>query len=125
MVFSTKELELEQSETLKQLDLRERIYYKRFEDGSGRCVVLLVAQNGYPLARGVAIQSPKDNFEKGIGRLLARGRALRAIRRGHNSGDLMNSPALNEGIPGSVNDGMTYKSEINPIVTEFEKTLID
>jgi len=70
-------VQLEQA--LEQYDLRDPIFY--FEHENQTAVCLLVKRNGTALARGVSVCSPFDHYDKEVGRAIAIGRALRAIKK--------------------------------------------
>ena len=121
-----KELEEKQ----KKHGMIEKIYYDREIDGSAACVVLLAVEGVnrelQPVARGVAICSPLDTFNRAKGRVIARGRALRAIKRADNTGYLITrKPVSTYNVAFNVAYGtFGFKSEYQPPLTAFEKELL-
>lgn len=122
-------LETLQRREVEQWNLTELLYYvSGSSDGSRACVVLLMNPAGGAEARGISVCSPQDNFVKATGRLIARGRALRAVKRRSNSKYLKPYAGNSERYYG--NDtvallGFTFNclSEYLPELTEEEKKL--
>lgn len=66
-------------EVMKDYDLRKPLYYYDATHQVSTC--LLITKDGEPLARGIAICSPFEGYDKYYGRALALVRALRAIKK--------------------------------------------
>lgn len=64
----------------EQLQLDKPVYYYETEWQISVCLLALNPHHT-PAARGIAICSPLDQFDKGEGRKLALGRALRALKK--------------------------------------------
>lgn len=103
--------------------LDQKLYHNR--DVNGGVTVCLVLRKGTVVARGVSICSPLDHFHRSFGRAVARGRALRAVRKERDTGaierrtDSITNPALTWA--WSI---FPYKSSWMPQLTPFEETLI-
>lgn len=70
-------LELGQKDKVKNLGLRELHYMKKFDDGS-KAMVVLLWKDGRSY-RGCTACVPQDQYVKAVGRVIARGRALRVV----------------------------------------------
>lgn len=66
-------------QVLEQYNLRDPIFY--FDHKEQTAVCLLISEDGQPIARGVSICSSFDHYDKEVGRAIAIGRALRAIKK--------------------------------------------
>jgi hypothetical protein len=119
-------LETLQRREVEQRNLTELLYYVNgfSEDGSRACVVLLMNPAGGVEARGVSVCSPQDNFVKATGRLIARGRALRAVKRRSNSKYIKpyagDEGSLNDTL-GILSGSFECLSEYLPKLTEYEQ----
>ena len=119
--------------------VREMIYYEKFPDGSVATVVILTntAPTGGDepiVARGISVCAPVDGFSRAVGRILARGRAIRAAEKGVPS-------SLTSRVDKTRNRGITiphceglkwvyekfegYKSSVFPDLTEKEKKILE
>jgi len=101
-------------------------------------VCLLMNTKGEPMARGIAICSPLDPFEKRIGRAKALGRAIQALIKQDTNG-WINPHRFDERKPGIPrtkqeeikirlrNAAYTYgwKSAFHPTLTDLEKQLLN
>ena len=118
---------------LKELELegKERYYYLKFGTGAsnvpdgflGRATVCLIpvpACDGNAIVRGIAFCSPKDQFDKKLGRNIALGRAIKALEEGFDT----------EPVPYKtearilINWGKSFLSAFNPELTDYEKKLM-
>src|SRR4030042_1550217 len=79
-----RRLEEEQEATVEGLGLRGFDYVKDFEDGSGAAVVVL-GKEARVVSRGVSLRAVGDPVNRRVGRVIARGRAIRAFLRGRSS----------------------------------------
>lgn len=66
----------------------KKFYHKRYLDGSAVTTCNLEADNGKLLATGMAICSPKDNFSRERGRIIAEGRAMKAFELKTSFGEI-------------------------------------
>lgn len=108
---------------------RTVVYYLREErtkladDGSinyfkvPRTVVVLLENEDGEFARGVAMCSNLDVFNKKQGRGMALNRALAAFKAKKNIGPINRGDVI-------IEDGMDFKIEFQPILTEYEKRLL-
>ena len=113
----------------KNHEMEEKIYYINKHDGSRACVVLLVEGKEGELelvARGISICSRLDTFDRIKGRVIARGRAFRAIKKKHMTGRIKfyrknysNNQALQ-----TVWSRFTWKSAYRPEPTYSEKKIL-
>jgi len=117
-------------DTQKEHGMKEKIYYITEKDGTRACVVLLAEEGPdktlIPIARGVSVCSKLDAFDRAKGRVIARGRALRAVKKhSMTSGVLFyrdnhnNNQAL-----GRVFSQFGHKSAYRPKTTEFEDKIL-
>jgi len=113
--------------------MKEKFYYLRKVIGRSfhRCgIVYLIKSETNWIARGVSLCNDIDRFVKDgdptivdnkIGGIqIARGRALRALMRAKNTGEIKRKEAL-EKVWGL---GIEYKSEINPFLNRFEEEIL-
>ena len=70
---------MQNTQKLKEADLHDVYYHVRFRDGSGYTVCLVLDKEEALIARGVAICSKQDQFNRRTGRVLALARAMQAI----------------------------------------------
>lgn len=83
------------------------------------CIVTRINERGFhETARGVALCSPKDQFYKKIGRAIAKGRALHALKT-MNYADCLPWP-----YPGNRPNEAVFKADYMPIWTQMELDLI-
>ncbi len=109
---------------------REYYYYER-DTETGKPVITrcLIVNNGHH-ARGTAICSEKDNFCKAIGRAIAKGRAVKALKTGQTTNHIARAEAfirywdLMWGKPELITGGPAHKSEYCPPLTDLEQRLI-
>jgi len=133
-----KALEVSQRKALEKLGLREVVYHtpgiavisdgegKPTEIDGGTMTAVLLLEGDEVVARGVSVRSPLDNFDKVHARVAARGRALRAIKRGANSGLTKARPDVS-GFNVAFNfvtQEFGAKSMVKPKLTEFEENLL-
>ena len=124
-----EQIEKEQLAELEKLNLRHKIYYQREKDGSVACAVILmegidwISSNPTRLilARGISYCNPLDTFSKVHARVVARGRAMRAIKR-RNSSSVIKHRLL--GNFAFVKTMFNYKSEFRPEPSLFEEKLL-
>ncbi len=64
--------------------MKELHYYYRDEKNRPMVTVYLIEVGGV-VAKGIAVCSPKDNPNKKVGRAIARGKALKALKRKANN----------------------------------------
>ena len=95
LAFDLNAIETEQRAEVKSLGKQETVYVTRYEDGSRATVVALWDHEAdtdissqMEIARGAAVCVPKDEYVKIIGRIVARGRALRAAKTGKSKGEM-------------------------------------
>ena len=103
--------------------MKELFYYLRDDKNRPIITVCLIAVEEGTLARGVAICSDKDQPNKKIGRAIARGRAIKALKR-KKMGDGINRNEAWEimerlGVP------FTYKSYYNTFAFSWEEFLFE
>jgi hypothetical protein len=106
---------------------REYYYYER-DTETGKPVITrcLIVNNGHH-ARGTAICSEKDNFCKAIGRAIAKGRAVKALKTGNDNSVIWRPDAVWAlGLVGKhpLMGWPAMKSEYCPPLTDLEKRLI-
>lgn len=119
----------------EDLDLRKPLYY--YDNGWQISVCLLINKSGEPIARGISICSPFDNYDKPTGRFLALGRALKAIRKRDTTGEINPSrfdehrsfyPRRKEDEAATrlsvAYEDFRFKSTYFPNLTEFEARLL-
>lgn len=119
---------------LKQMGLDKgvRYYYLKFGVGATNvpdgylgvatiCLIPVPACDGNAIVRGIAFCSPLDQFNKKLGRNIALGRAIKALEEGDSS------EAIPYKTPAGIlkKQGMSFLSEFNPELTEYEKKLMD
>ena len=111
--------------------MKEKFYYLRKVIGRSfhRCGVVYLINDLGCMVRGVALCNDIDRFIKDsdpivdnkIGGIqIARGRALRALTRMKNTGEIKRKEAL-EKVQGL---GIEFKSEIHPILNRFEEQIL-
>lgn len=113
---------MEKARTLKVSEIRERYYYLRRSESSGvhRCGVVYLMDAGVAMARGVSLCNKLDAFSPTCGIQKAKGRAVKALTHGENSGKVRRLEAW-EKLLGT---GIIYKSEFGPILTKFEREIL-
>lgn len=123
--------ELKAIEETQKLDLIKReasdvIFYNNYSDGSISTTVIIINKMKEPLARGISIMSNLDQLRKIEGRVRARGRALRAMKREKNSAivKVRNDNVKNEALL-SVAGSIGYKSIVNPVLDGYERVIIE
>lgn len=124
-----KEIEKEQQISLINQGLKEVIYYRDFgkaDKPSIWTVNLVYAKDGTVFARGVSVMSDKDNFRKVEGRVRARGRALRAVKRGRTSAEINIRDDNKYNTALRIADKQFgYKSSFSPELTKEEVKLVE
>ena len=100
-------------------------YYLRDYKNRPLITVCLLKQNG-DVARGVAICSEKDNPNKSVGRNIARGRAVQAIKRGATNFDMVRYEAITVlGRTKTLSGEFDFsKSAFNPLLTPLELKMV-
>ena len=104
--------------------MEPKFYYLRDRDGKPRVTVCLIKSNE-TLARGIAICSEKDHFNKAVGRAIAFGRAQRARVKGIRWYDQIGRPEAQR-VLRKVSAGydiIRSKAMINIAPTVFEHKL--
>jgi len=109
---------------LKRLGLEEKYYYLRFGEGEGPvrgvatvCLVGYSSPDGTRhYVRGVSFCSPKDQFNKKVGRAKALGRAIKALEHEASSEWLLthNPTTVLTGL------GIFALSSHSPVLTRYE-----
>lgn len=116
-------------EQLEKLGVdKPRFYYELAE----RVTVCLLTKDGAPIARGVAICSMLDQFERRIGRAKALGRAVQALQKGESTalirpGRFELTRPLNYRLRMEWAAGMIspYKATFMPKLTGFEDKMVN
>lgn len=113
---------------------REIVYYNNFGDPTTSTIatVLIVGKETDTLvAKGIAIRSPLDTMNKPRARLMARGRALRALETHRNSSPIVpntdvyqRSRFLNTALSYANEVGITFKAMYLPTPTARDIELI-
>ena len=107
---------------------KAKFYYVRKGPGGGSkgipvaTVCLVETPTGW--ARGVAVCSVRDNVSKRTGRNIARGKALKAIKRGetattNRSAICRHSPVVQEQLRSIISDELVLATP-NATLTDFE-----
>ena len=122
-----KQMEKEQLVVIENWNLRHKIYYLRESDGSVMCGVVIYREMIIPkkrliLARGVSFCNPRDTLNKTQARTLARGRAIRAFKKGKSSSVI--KPRLMADNRAFNFTMFRYKSEYHPEPSFFEEKLL-
>lgn len=117
-------------------DLRKPLFYYDSDHKVSTC--LLITKSGEPMARGIAICSPFDNYDRCAGRTLALVRALRALKKRDTTCEINPYrfdehrsfyPRPKEEEAGIrlkwANYVYKFKSVFLPNLTEFEAKLVD
>ena len=112
----------------------EYIYYVRDKENRPMVTVCLMHSDDGQYARGVAICSLKETGpDKAIGRMYARGRALRAFRKAENGKTEKTSPVKRKEAYKSLMKAcrpllpmqfFEAKSVYNPALNQLEETII-
>jgi len=107
------------------MDYQERYYYLRHKETNHPVVTVCLIQTNQYLSRGVAICSPKDQFNKEVGRKKARGRAIKAIRalKTDYFGIIIRLEAMRQ-VWACDYPLFVSKSEFNPDLTDFERRIL-
>ena len=104
----------------------QKFYYHRDETGKPKSTICLISENGW-LARGVAICSDRDNFNRKVGRAIAMGRAAKALKNMESSDEinigLDRDPYLSilMKLPPGIEK---FKTCYDPFLTDHETKLI-
>jgi hypothetical protein len=108
--------------------MKERYYYLRRKRNNGmhRCGVVCLIKEAWGItARGVSICSELDPFSKTVGIHKAKGLALKALVNQENNYPIIRSKAIDILIESGIADPrITFRSEFNPIFTEFENEIL-
>jgi hypothetical protein len=103
-------------------------YYLRDKEKKPRvtvCIIGVTFDKVTKYARGIAICSLKDPVVKVTGRNIAHGRAVSALMNNNKSNDITRIEA-DMILESCGEEGLfIYKSEMNPVLTEHELTLIE
>ena len=105
-------------------ELQQTVYHNR--DFGGAVTVCLISRaDGTVIARGVSVCSPLDSFHRSYGRVAARGRAIRAVRKGKDTGEMvwLNKAAANPSLHWA-GVSFRYKSSWMPTLSKFEASLV-
>lgn len=156
LAFDLGAMEKEQCNEIKAMGKQETVYVTHYKDGSRATVVVLWDHGAdtdirpqMEIARGAAVCVPKDEYVKIIGRIVARGRALRAAKTGRARGEMKRTeeerlrhirvrrltdldsiptkilqPVACEALMQLRNTGIRYKSECRANPTNMELELI-
>ena len=100
--------------------MKEVLYYQ----GKNAFCLLVDEATKEPVARGVAICSPRDQFIKKTGRAKARGKAQQAISRKANVEQILAKQKINSGLYHGDWKGIEYYATFRPIMTDYEKELV-
>lgn len=101
-----------------------KFYYNRDHRGKLQSTMCVIYENGWT-ARGVAVCSDKDNFSRKIGRTIAYGRAVKALRDMRSSGAINYNRKCGSDILIKLPiDVASWKSVYNPYLTDLEKRLL-
>ncbi len=105
----------------------ERYYYMKFGEGAlnvpdgflGVATICLIPHKGV-LARGIAFCSPRDQFNKRLGRNIALGRAIKALECTYSS------ETIPKGTPAGIlkHRFMDFLSTYSPKLTDYEQKLV-
>lgn len=98
--------------------VKEIGYYLRNADNQPKTAVAIFVNEDGDIARGVSICSPKDQFVKVEGRYTSKARALKSLNKKASFGKIRREGLL-------VDDNFNYKCEFMPILTDFEKGLLE
>lgn len=105
--------------------MKEAFYYLRDKDGNRKTTVALL-QKGELIARGVAIcntgELHKDQFSRKLGRAIAKGRALKALRQRKScrANMIKRSEAIH-----STPENFDSKCEYGPVLTGYEQMILE
>ena len=107
---------------VEELGLRPFFFHEKFGDNSGAITYCYLKEGDNVVARGLAVCSPMDVFNKKIGRSIALGRAVEAVIREQSFGPLVFHDAVsyNEAYLGACLD-FKFKAEYLPEIVGFEK----
>lgn len=99
-----------------------KFYHLRDEENTP-WVTKCLKKDGNNIARGTAICSLEEGSPcKKIGRMIAEGRADKAMKRKESTGEVLRLEA--NIMLGLVEDDIIMKSEFNPSLTEYERILL-
>ena len=102
--------------------MKEVLYYQ----GKNAFCLLVDEATKEPIARGVAICSPKDQFVRKTGRAKARGKAQQAIVRKENIERIQTKQKLMEsGLCYGDWEGIEFYATFLPEMTDYEKVLVE
>lgn len=110
-------------EELTQLQVGRPLFYY-----FGTTTVCLLRREGVVASRGIAICSPKDQFRRKVGRAKALGRAIQAIKKGEDTGEIIPERF---GIIYSINlsgariEFGKWKACLFPVLTEMEQRIVE
>ncbi len=101
--------------------MKEVLYYQ----GKNAFCLLVDEATKEPIARGVAICSPKDQFVRKTGRAKARGKAQQAIVRKENIEPILAKQKIESGLYHQDWKGIEFYATFLPDATEYEKVLVE
>ena len=122
-VVALKILEGTQRDNLEKQGISEKVYYDKV--GEGTIAAVILTDKAGIVARGVTVCSPLDNMNKNQARVVARGRAIRAMRKQRDSGKIVVRPDImyNQAIVKAA-EIYGVKSAYRPAATDFEAALM-
>ncbi len=115
---------------LKEAGIEDKVryYYLKFGEGAsgvpdgflGVATICLIPFEGV-ITRGIAFCSPRDQFNKRLGRNIALGRAIKAFCNAHSS------EPIPEGTPAGIlkHRFMDFLSTYSPKLTAYEQRLME
>jgi len=108
-----------------KMDYQERYYYLRHKETNHPLVTVCLIQTNQYLSRGVAICSPRDQFDKKVGRKKARDRAIKALRslKTDYFESIFRLEAMNQFWACDYHIFLS-KSEFNPALSDFERRIL-
>jgi hypothetical protein len=101
--------------------VKEVLYYQ----GKSAFCLLVDEATKEPIARGVAICSPKDQFVRKTGRAKARGKAQQAIVRKENIEGILAKQKIESNLYHEDWKGIEFYATFMPEMTEYEKVLVE
>lgn len=116
---------------IKQMGLEKevRYYYLKFGEGAenvpdgflGVATICIIRMSANNYVRGIAFCSPKDQFNRKLGRAIALGRAIKAEEYMKDTEPILNRSSCGVLIP----HGYFYLSQYNSVPTPYERKLFE